>query len=156
MLRIGTNLLGSVKLRIRSATNAEDQPAKPLKVNGKSYNGGYPAAKQRRNIAPLRNWTWTGGTLAQMIVKEVSQNRGVIAFANTRADQIAHINNAREKAFGVSPSDREVLRESVRGQVLASLDAQAFAGKVLTAPVVDFSGAGSFIIPSRRSRVTFK
>ena len=153
MLTIGNNLLGSIKLRIRSAINAQDQPAKPLKINSKSYNGGYPAAKERRGIEPVRNWTFTGGTLTQMIVKEVTQNRGVIAFANTRADNIAHWNNMREKAFGVSPTDKTILFDSARAALLATIQGREYVTSVLTTTNTVYGGADSFVIPSRRSRI---
>jgi len=46
-------------------------------------------------------------------VKSASENRVVIGFVDPNADRIAHVNNLREKAFGVSPKDREALNAVV-------------------------------------------
>ena len=113
MLTIGNALMTSIKTRIQSGLNISDSPAKPLK--GVTHGAYIPYARQkeRHGIAGLRNWTWTGRTLRSMKVLSVSENAGKIGFTDSKSDQVAHINNLREKAFGVSPNDRLVLQKAV-------------------------------------------
>ena len=42
-----------------------------------------------------------------------NENRVVIGFSDPESDGIAHVNNLRERAFGVSPEDRKALTEIV-------------------------------------------
>jgi len=46
-------------------------------------------------------------------VKGASENQAVICFVDPSTDRIAHVNNLREKQFGVSPKDREALNAAV-------------------------------------------
>ena len=46
-------------------------------------------------------------------MKSANENRVVLGFIDPQADLIAHINNMRERQFGLSPSDAEVLRRIV-------------------------------------------
>jgi poly-gamma-glutamate capsule biosynthesis protein CapA/YwtB (metallophosphatase superfamily) len=46
-------------------------------------------------------------------VKSANENRVVIGFSDPETDGIAHVNNLRERAFGVSPEDRKALTEIV-------------------------------------------
>jgi hypothetical protein len=112
METIGIALANSIRSRIRAGVNAEDNPAKPLKSKGP--RGGYAGWKARLGLNPLRDWTVRGRTLRSLQVKTVSENRGVIGFTDDQSDRIAHINNLREKAFGVSPNDHQVFLEAVR------------------------------------------
>jgi hypothetical protein len=119
MAGLGATVLGSVADRIKRGVNCEDAPAKPLKP-GRNGKKGYPDYKAQRGIAAIRNWIspnpWPRGrvkTLRALNVKTANENRVVIGFIDPKADQIAHINNQREKQFGVSPKDREVLTGAV-------------------------------------------
>jgi hypothetical protein len=119
MASLGGTVLTSVVDRIKKGVNCEDSPAKPLKP-GRNGKTGYPDAKARRGIAPIRNWIspiqWPKNrikTLRALKVKTANENRVVIGFIDPKADQIAHINNRQEKMFGLSPKDREVLLETV-------------------------------------------
>jgi hypothetical protein len=51
--------------------------------------------------------------MRSLAVKSASENRVVIGFSDPQADLIAHVNNLREKQFGVSPKDRSVLTKVV-------------------------------------------
>jgi precorrin isomerase len=42
----------------------------------------------------------------------------VIGFIDPEADRIAHINNQREKQFGLSPKDEEVLKRVVHATAM--------------------------------------
>jgi hypothetical protein len=48
-------------------------------------------------------------------VKSANENQAVIGFVDPNADRIAHANNLRERQFGVSPKDRQVLNTAVLG-----------------------------------------
>jgi hypothetical protein len=51
-------------------------------------------------------------------VKAANENRAVIGFIDPEADRIAHINNQREKQFGLSPKDEEVLKRVVHATAM--------------------------------------
>ena len=108
MLTIGNVVVESIKGRIHKGLNVNDQPAKPLKP-GRNGKRGYPDYKAARGLQPFRDWFWTGRTLRSLKVKSASENRCVIGFVDPNADRIAHVNNIRERAFGVSPKDRQAI-----------------------------------------------
>ena len=108
MLTIGNVVVESIKDRIHKGLNINDQPAKPLKP-GRNGKKGYPDYKAARGLQPFRDWFWTGRTLRSLKVKSASENRCVIGFVDPNADRIAHVNNIRERAFGVSPKDRQAM-----------------------------------------------
>jgi hypothetical protein len=74
---------------------------------------GYPDYKAARGLQPFRDWFWTGRTMRSLKVKSASENRAVIGFVDPNADRIAHVNNIRQKQFGVSPEDRGALKAIV-------------------------------------------
>jgi hypothetical protein len=113
MLTIGNVVVDSIKDRLHKGLNINDQPAKPLKP-GRDGHKGYPDYKAARGLQPFRDWLWTGRTLRSLKVKQVSENRCVIGFIDPNADLIAHVNNLRERAFGISPKDRLALNAVVR------------------------------------------
>jgi hypothetical protein len=113
MLSIAGALRDSIAERIAGGLNANDEPARPLKP-GKDGHRGYPDYKRGKGLQPYRDWFWTGRTMRSLKVKSVSENRAVIGFADPNADRIAHVNNLRERAFGVSAKDRKVLGAAVR------------------------------------------
>ena len=113
MLAIGNVVAESIKGRIQGGLNINDQPAKPLKP-GRNGRRGYPEDKVRRGLMPYRDWTWTGRTLRSLKVTQASENRCVIGFTSPNADAIAHLNNRRERAFGVSPMDRKAMVSIIR------------------------------------------
>ena len=112
MLAIGGALRDAIAKRIASGLNANDEAAKPLKP-GKNGKRGYPDYKRARGLQPFRDWLWSGRTMRSLKVKRVSENQAVIGFIDPNADRIAHVNNLREKAFGVSAKDRRVLTAAV-------------------------------------------
>ncbi len=112
MLAIGNVVRDSIAARIGKGLNAEDAPAKPLKP-GRNGKRGYPDYKVARGLQPFRDWFWTGRTMRSLKAKAASENRVTIGFVDSNADRIAHVNNLREKQFGVSPKDRLALRAIV-------------------------------------------
>ena len=103
-------LRDSMRGRIQNGLNVNDQPAKPLKP-------GYASAKARKGGKPVRDWMMSGQTLRCMAVLSANENRAVIGFNNPIAARIAHFNNLRERAFGVSPMDRQMLVAAVNATV---------------------------------------
>lgn len=109
MQRIGQAGLDAISARIRRGENCEDSSAKPLKpgrtVNGKQLRG-YPDYKIARGLAPIRDWILSGRTMRSLKVKRASENSATIGFVDPVADSRAHMNNLRDKLFGISPKDR--------------------------------------------------
>jgi hypothetical protein len=99
-------------MRIRKAFNVNDGPAKPLKP-GRNGRRGYPDYKAARGLMPIRDWVWTGRTMRSLKVKSASENAATIGFVDPNADRIAHVNNLRERQFGISPKDRSALNAAV-------------------------------------------
>jgi len=106
MTTIGLFMCDRIRRRIQSGVNISDNPSKELTQK-------YMRAKQRRGLMPVRDWTWRGRTLRSLNVLRANENSVTIGFTDPQADQIAAVNNRREKAFGVSPEDRKALREIV-------------------------------------------
>src|SRR5690349_12314645 len=102
MQSIGQVMADTIIARIKSGNNVNDSASKALKP-------GYAKSKIRHGRAPIRDWYRRGLTLGSLKVKSASENRVVVGFVNPQADMIAHINNRRERAFGVSPNDRKAL-----------------------------------------------
>jgi hypothetical protein len=113
MLEIGNVVVESIKDRLHKGLNINDQQAKPLKP-GRNGKRGYPDYKAARGLQPFRDWFWTGRTLRSLKVKQASENRCVIGFIDPNADRIAHVNNLRERAFGVSPKDRQAMVAAIK------------------------------------------
>ena len=112
MQTIAQVTLDSVAARIHRGETVEDTPAKPLKP-GRNGKRGYPDYKLARGLQAIRDWTWRGLTMRSLKVKAANENRAVIGFIDPQADRIAHINNLRDRQFGLSPRDREVLQRVV-------------------------------------------
>lgn len=113
MLEIGNVVVDSIKDRLHKGLNIRDEAAKPLKP-GRNGKRGYPDYKAARGLQPFRDWFWTGRTIRALKVKQASENRCVIGFINPNADAVAHVNNIRDRAFGISPKDRLALNAIVR------------------------------------------
>ena len=113
MLAIANVVRDSIATRIGKGLNVEDEDAKPLKP-GRNGRRGYPDYKAARGLMPFRDWVWTGRTMRSLKVKSASENRAVIGFIDPNADRIAHVNNLREKQFGISPKDRLAMNTVVR------------------------------------------
>ncbi|MEO8715633.1 MAG: hypothetical protein ABI369_11525 [Acetobacteraceae bacterium] len=62
---------------------------------------------------PIRDWVWTGRTMRSLKVKGASENAATIGFVDPNADRVAHVNNLRERQFGISPKDRSALNAAV-------------------------------------------
>jgi len=112
MQTIAQVTMDSVSARIRRGLNVQDAAAKPLKP-GRNGRRGYPDYKVARGLQGIRDWVWRGKTMRSLKVKAANENRAVIGFIDPEADRIAHINNQREKQFGLSPKDEEVLKRVV-------------------------------------------
>ena len=112
MQTTGGVLVDSISGHIRKAVNANDDPAQALKP-GRNGRGGYPDYRAARGLQATRDWVWTGRTMRSLKVKSVSENKAIIGFIDPNADRIAHVNNLRERQFGVSPKDRLALNAIV-------------------------------------------
>jgi hypothetical protein len=112
MLSVANTLRDSIAGRIGEGLNVNDAPAKALKP-GRNGRRGYPDYKRARGLQPIRDWFWTGRTMRSLKVKSASENRAVIGFVDPNADRIAHVNNLRNRQFGVSPKDRAALAAAV-------------------------------------------
>jgi hypothetical protein len=112
MQTIGGVLVDSISTRIRKAFNMNDAPAKALKP-GRSGRRGYPDYKVARGLMPIRDWVWTGRTMRSLKVKSANENQAVIGFVDPNADRVAHVNNLRERQYGISPKDRKALNAVV-------------------------------------------
>lgn len=107
MLTLGNILADKVRTRIRQGLNVADLPSKPLKEK-------YARFKQIKGRNPERDWTMSGNTLRALQCLAANENRAVVGFNNPVAGRIAHWNNLKERAFGMSPRDSEVITEAVR------------------------------------------
>lgn len=112
MIALGQLATTTFRKRIQSGINADDNPTKPLKP-GRRGKKGYPEYKTGRGLQPIRDWTWTGHTMRAMGPVSASENSVQIGFTDPRSDRVAHANNQIEKAFGVSPNDREVINKGL-------------------------------------------
>jgi hypothetical protein len=112
MLSVANTLRDSIAGRIGKGLNVNDAPAKALKP-GRNGRRGYPDYKRARGLQPIRDWFWTGRTMRSLKVKSASENQAVIGFVDPNSDRIAHVNNIREKQFGISPKDRSALNAAV-------------------------------------------
>jgi hypothetical protein len=113
MVSIGTDLAGSIRDRISSGLNAQDQASKPLK-GAKGKYVPYARQKQQKGLAPIRDWKYSGNTLRALKVVAANENSVKIGFSNPIQDRVAHFNNLREKAFGVSPNDRLAINKGIK------------------------------------------
>jgi len=109
MQKIAQDLTDSIHERILRAENTEDFPAGPLTEK-------YGEAKKKyykRN--PIRDWFRTGRTMRSMKVLSAAPNKATIGFTDSTSNERAVRNNRRERQFGVSPRDMEVLMRSIKG-----------------------------------------
>lgn len=139
MLRIAEPTRESIRARIQDrGETVYDAPARPLKAkyakmkNNYTRKYGSPKAKQ------IRNWTLTGHTMDCMRVIWVAVNRASISFLaavnslrpaklKLPASVIAHIQNMRERQFGLSPRDKQVLAGAVHKEARRFVKAEKVA-----------------------------
>jgi hypothetical protein len=115
-------LRDSVEARIRRGLDVNDQPAKRLSSRGR--RGGYAARKARRGEPSIRDWVYSGRTLAALVPIVAGPGEICVGFPDARAAQIAARNNARVRQFGISPNDRRNVIEAinaVRGEIVRTL-----------------------------------
>lgn len=110
MLTLGNILADSNRNRIGNGLNAQDVPARPL-------GPVYAKAKATKGRNPQRDWTMSGRTLAALRCLSANENVAVVGFNNPIANRIAHWNNLKERAFGVSPRDRQTIVAAVKATV---------------------------------------
>jgi len=92
-------LADSIKTRIMSGRDVNDNQAPPLAKN-------YARAKQRRGLNPIRDWRWSGNTLAALGPVTTPAGQIAVGFNNPKAARIAAILNVRCQQFGISPGDQ--------------------------------------------------
>lgn len=110
MATLGGILADDIGSRIGRGLNVNDLPAKPL-------NAAYAKGKVRKGRAGIRDWFMSGNTLRSLRCLTANENRAVIGFNNPIADRIAHWNNLRERAFGVSPSNHAILGAAIQAML---------------------------------------
>lgn len=110
MLTIADIVGGHVRDRISRGINGDDVPSRALSPN-------YLKQKVAKGKAPVRDWDMTGRTLQALRTLAASENRANIGFNNPIANRIARWNNKKERAFTLSPSDKEVFIAAVRATV---------------------------------------
>lgn len=120
MVTIGQALTDSIKDRIHRGEDANDAPAKPLKP-GRNGKRGYPDYKIARGLQAIRDWFWTGRTLRSLKVLSANENKVTIGFSDDHADMVAHVQNGRDRMFGVSPKNREAVEAAVSEQLRAKM-----------------------------------
>ena len=126
MQSIGSAVLDSIQSRIKSGLNCDDAPAKALKP-GRNGKKGYPDYKSGRGLQSIRDWIWTGRTMRSMKVISANEHRAVIGFTDPHTDLVAHLNNLREKQFGVSPKDHQVLLKTILQTLRSSISVRKAA-----------------------------
>jgi len=146
MQRIAENVRTSIHKRITSGTNVYDLPAKPLMRHPPVKEGkrerGYGVHKQQKMGKAIRDWVYSGHTMRMLKVLSVSVNKAVIGFLNEirpgrsiSASQIAWLNNRRDRQWGISPQDRNVIRASfewaIRQQQFTRRQAGSIGGEFL-------------------------
>jgi hypothetical protein len=95
-------LANSIRTRIMSGKDVNDNPAPALSKN-------YARAKQRRGLPPIRNWVWSGVTLAALAPVMTQDGQIAVGFTSDRAARIAATLNHRCQQFGISPGDRQTM-----------------------------------------------
>lgn len=103
---LATVLAGSIRTRILSGKDVNDNPAPALSKS-------YARAKQKSGRPPIRNWVWSGATLAALGAVTTAGGQISVGFTSDRAARIAAILNARCQQFGVSPSDRANMIDAI-------------------------------------------
>jgi hypothetical protein len=113
MLAIANVVRDSIATRIGKGLNIEDEDAKPLKP-GRNGHRGYPDYKAARgpNALPRLGLDRAHHALAQSKERQRKPRRYRLYRPN--ADHIAHVNNLREKQFGISPKDRQAMAAIIR------------------------------------------
>ena len=110
MRRIGEKVRSSVDARIAAGLTVYDSPAPPLSVRYATY-------KQRKGLAPLRDWWNTERTRRSLKVMSVGQGEATIGFVDGVADFRVTMNNRRIRQFGMSPKDTEALKRAYLSEV---------------------------------------
>lgn len=99
-------LADSIRERIRTGVGVDDRRAPRL-------SRAYLRRKIARGLKPVRDWTYSGRTLAALQPIQRGDGRIIVGFVSDREAAIAAINNSQVKMFGVSPADRRRLIAAV-------------------------------------------
>lgn len=112
----GNIMLGVIRDRITRGIDVQDRPARAL-------NPGYAKDKIRHGNEPIRNWTYSGRTMASLKVKIASEDSVSIGFLNgltgrkVTVETIVRILNKMVPQWGVSPRDEEAKVAAVRAML---------------------------------------
>lgn len=111
---LGNLALGSVRGRIQKATDANDQPAKPLSAIRPRHGGAsYVVQKQKRTgRRPVRDWNLTGALMQSFRVTIATAKRIVISPTDDQKVKLAG-NQAICEMFAFSPKDAAVTQAAV-------------------------------------------
>jgi len=113
-LRLGQIVLETVRTRIKTASDGNDQPAKPLCAIRPRHGGAsYVVQKQMRTGRPaVRDWMLTGAMLQSLRVTVATAKRILISPTDDQKAKLAH-DQAQCEMFALSPKDEAVAQEAV-------------------------------------------
>lgn len=107
MFQLGQAGVGAVKRRVTAAIGPEDQKAKPLKP-------WYARFKSRKGKSNVRDLTFTGGMLRNLLVRTVSE-RDVRAGLSSRKDRAKAAGNQRKEEWLVfSPRNKQEIADAAK------------------------------------------
>jgi hypothetical protein len=111
---VGNIALNVVRDRIKAASDANDQPAKPLcAIRPRRGGASYVVQKQMRTGRPaIRDWTLTGAMLQSLRVTVATAKRIVISPTDDQKGKLAG-NQQRCEMFALSPKDEAKVNEVV-------------------------------------------
>jgi hypothetical protein len=88
----------------------------------------YPVQKTKKGLQPIRDLFFTGGLTGSLQVISANENRCVIASNNMVKDMVLRKNQRREVEFGMSESDRAVMRQKISEMLAGCIKVVATSG----------------------------
>jgi hypothetical protein len=145
---VGNIALNVVRDRIKTATDANDSPAKPLCAIRPRHGGAsYVVQKQMRTGQPaVRDWTLTGAMLKSLRVTVATAKRILISPTDDQKGKMAG-NQQRCEMFAISPKDEAQInavvlksyQDMAARMVIASQMWRAAGAALITGNVMDTS-----------------
>jgi len=145
---VGEFAMNVVRDRIKTATDANDEPAKPLGLAQPRHGGAsYAIQKQKRTgRRPVRDWTLSGAMLASLRVTVATAKRIVISPTADQKNKLA-INQVGCEMFAISPKDEAKVNDLVgkayqdmaQRMIVATQMWRAAGAALITANALDVS-----------------
>jgi|HubBroStandDraft_4_1064222.scaffolds.fasta_scaffold208077_2 hypothetical protein len=146
---VGNIALNVVRDRIKTATDANDGPAKPLNAIRPRHGGAsYVVQKQMRTGRPAtRDWTLTGAMLKSLRVTVATTKRIVISPTDDQKGKMAG-NQQRCEMFAISKKDEakinavvgKAYQDMAQRMIVASQMWRAAGAALIVGNVMDTSG----------------